>query len=183
VTLALKIKLQGVTKKPIKSEPINVQVKLGGGGLSASTAYQIAQFTVDDSGVWSGKVSFPSISPGGGYRIYIKGPKHIAKKICDESPSEGKGGEYHCGDGKISLKAGDNGFDFSKIIQLGGDLPEAGGKQNGIIDAYDTTFVRTNLGSTDAAKGAIGDLNLDGIIDTQDYSIIVQSLSIKFDEE
>jgi hypothetical protein len=62
-------------------------------------------------------------------------------------------------------------------------LPEAGGAQNGIIDAYDTTFIRTNLGTTDAAKIAIGDLNLDGGIDTQDYSMILQSLSIKFDEE
>ena len=183
VTLDLKIKLQGVTKKPIKSDAVDVQVKLGGGGLTAVTAYKSVKFTVNDAGIWSGKAEFADIPVGGGYRVYIKGPKHLAKKICDTAPSETKGGEYHCGDGKIELKAGENTLDFSKIIQLGGDLPEAGGKQNGIIDAYDTTFVRTNLGTTDAAKVAIGDINLDGGIDTQDYSIIIQSLSIKFDEE
>ncbi|MFZ2206631.1 MAG: hypothetical protein WAV29_04145, partial [Microgenomates group bacterium] len=183
VSLALKIKLQGIVKKPAKADNINVQVKLAGGGLTAATAYKTVSFSVDGSGIWSGKVDFDKIPTGGGYRVYIKGPKHIAKKICDGAPSESKGGEYHCGDGKITLKAGENTFDFSKIIQLGGDLPEASGKQNGIIDAYDTTFIRQNLGSTDAGKMAIGDINLDNIIDTQDYSIVVQSLSIKYDEE
>jgi hypothetical protein len=182
VSLDLKIKLQGIAKKPKKADAINVQVKLAGGGLAQATAYKTVSFTVNDAGEWSGKADFDSIPTGGGYRVYIKGPKHIAKKICDSAPTETKGGAYHCGDGKITLKAGTNSLDFSKIIQLGGDLPE-GGKQNGIIDAYDTTFVRTNLGSVDAAKTAIGDINLDGGIDTQDYSIILQSLSIKFDEE
>ena len=103
--------------------------------------------------------------------------------MCDGTPTEAKAGTYHCGEGKIVLAVGANTLDFSKIIQLAGDLPEAGGKQNGIVDAYDTTFVRQNLGSTDAGKLKIGDLNLDGIIDTQDYSMVLQSLSIKFDEE
>jgi hypothetical protein len=158
-------------------------VKLGGGSLKDITAPKVVEFTVNDAGEWSGKADFENISSGGGYKIYIKGPKHIQKKICDAAPKEDKGGTYHCGEGSITIAAGTNTFDLSKIINLAGDLPEAGGKQNGIVDAYDTTFVRTNLGSTDAAKVAIGDLNYDGIIDTQDYSMILQALSIKFDEE
>ncbi len=183
VTLNIKIKLQGITKKPSSAAAIPVQVRLAGGGLSAATAYSTGQFSVNDAGEWTGKVSFDSVPSGSGYRVYVKAPKHIAKKICDTTPTESKGGEYHCGDGKISISASENSFDFSKIVQLGGDLPEAGGKQNGIIDAYDTTFVRTNLGSSDAAKSSTGDINADGVIDTQDYSMIVQALSIKFDEE
>lgn len=183
VTLALKIKLQGVTKKPANSNAITVQVKLGGGGLSQSTAYQTMQMSVDDSGVWSGRATFNSIPTGGGYRVYIKGPKHIQKKICDSAPTESPSGAYHCGDGKITLKAGDNTLDFSNIIQLAGDLPQADGRQNGVIDSYDTTYIRQNLGSTDATKLTIGDLNLDKVIDSQDYSTVLQSLSIKYDEE
>jgi hypothetical protein len=183
VALALKIKLQGVSKKPAKADPINVQVKLAGGSLTAATEYKTISFTVNDAGEWSGKASFDKIPTGSGYRVYIKGPKHISKKVCDAAPTEATPGSYHCGDGKITLQAGDNTLDFSKIIQLGGDLSEAGGKQNGIIDAYDTTFVRTNLGTSDASKIAIGDINFDGGIDTLDYSMVLQSLSIKYDEE
>lgn len=183
MSLNLKIKLQGVTKKPVKADAITVQVKLAGGGLSTATAYKSVQFTVNDAGVWSGAADFDAVPTGGGYRVYIKGPKHIAKRICDAAPTESTGGAYHCADGAIVLAAGSNTFDFSNITLLAGDLPEAGGVQNGSIDAYDTTFVRTNLGSTDVSKLIIGDLNLDGIIDTQDYSMILQSLSIKFDEE
>ena len=186
MTLALKIKFQGITKKPAKADPITVQVKLAGTSISSISSADLTksvQFTVDDAGVWSGTAGFNGIPTGGGYKVYIKGPKQLQKKICDAAPTESKGGLYHCGDGAIVLQAGTNTLDFSKIIQMGGDLPEAGGKQNGIVDAYDTTYIRTNLGSADTAKLAIGDLNWDGIIDTQDYSIILQSLSIKFDEE
>jgi hypothetical protein len=182
VSIAMKIKLQGVTKKPAKADPITVQVKLAGTSLTAALTKSV-QFTVSDAGEWSGKADFEGVPTGGGYMVYVKGPKHVQKKICDAAPSETKGGTYHCSNGTIVLQAGTNTLDFTKILQMAGDLPETGGKQNGIIDAYDTTFIRTNLGSTDAAKVAIGDLNYDGGIDTQDYSMIMQSLSIKFDEE
>jgi hypothetical protein len=182
ITLNLKIKLQGVTKKPKVADAIQVLVKLD--SASGAPVSKTTSFTVDDSGVWSGKVEFENMPTGAGYKVYIKAPKHIQKKICDAAPTETKGGLYHCGDGKITLAAGANSLDFSKIIQLAGDLPEGtAAKQNGIVDAYDTTFIRTNLGSTDATKGKTGDLNLDGVIDTQDYSMVLQSLSIKFDEE
>jgi len=183
VSLALKIKFQGISKKPTNANPINVQVKIDGGTLPAATAYKTVSFSVNDAGEWSGTAAFDAVPAGSGYKVYIKGPKHLSKKICDAAPSEATSGTYHCTDGKIALVAGTNTFDLSKIVLLAGDLPEAGGAQNGIIDAYDTTFIRTNLGTTDAAKIAIGDLNLDGGIDTQDYSMILQSLSIKFDEQ
>jgi hypothetical protein len=193
MSLTIKIKLQGISKKPKTADPITVLVKLAGtAGVQASGSAIVtpfapitkqAVFTVDESGIWSGKVDLDNVPTGGGYKVYIKGPKHIQKKICDGTPTEDKSGTYHCGEGKIVLVGGANTLDFSKIIQLAGDLPEGGGKQNGIVDAYDTTFIRQNLGSTDGGKLKIGDLNYDGIIDTQDYSMVLQSLSIKFDEE
>ncbi len=183
MNIKLKLKLQGVAKKPAKTNEITVQVKLGGGGLDKATGYQTAKLTVDDAGIWSGTAPFKGVPTGGGYRLYVKGPKHIQKKICDNAPTESTQGTYRCSDGKIVLAAGDNAVDLSKIIMLAGDLPQADGKQNGIIDAYDTTFIRQNLGSSVAGKTNIGDLNYDGIIDSQDYSIVLQSLSIKYDEE
>lgn len=183
VTLALKIALQGITKKPANSNSINVQIKLGGGGLSSPTAYQTVPFTVNDEGVWSGQATFPNIVGRGGYRVYVKGPKQLQKKICDSVPTESKAGGYHCADGNITLKSGTNTLDFSKIVILSGDVPENEGKQNGIIDSYDTTVIRQNLGTAEPSKLAIGDLNFDNIVDSQDYSIVLQALSIKYDEE
>jgi len=183
VTVSLKVKLQGVTKKPNKSDPIKVKVKLGGSQLPEATAYQTATLSVSDDGVWSGDATFNSVPTGAGFIVYVKGPKHLQKKICDTSPSEGSGGTYHCSTGKITLQAGANTLDFSKILLLVGDLPESNGNQNGIVDSYDTSFIRQNLSSTDPSKLAIGDLNYDGIIDGQDFSLVLASLSIKYDEE
>lgn len=183
VTLAIKVKLQGIATKPENDKPISVGVKLGGGNLTKTTAYKSVQFSVDAKGIWAGEVSFDAIPPGSGYKVYIKGPKHLQKKVCDASPSESSGGAYNCTDGTITLGAGTNSLDFSHIILLAGDLPEAGGKQNGITDSFDTTYIRQNLGSTDAQKLMVGDLNYDNIIDTQDYSIVLQTLSTKYDEE
>jgi hypothetical protein len=59
-----------------------------------------------------------------------------------------------------------------------GDLPD----QNGVVDSYDTSYIKLNLGSTDARALQIADLNLDGIVDTQDYSLVIASLSIKYDD-
>jgi hypothetical protein len=179
--LNLKIKLQGVVKKPKVSSNITVRVKVGGKLLAEPTAYQNVTFSVSDDGVWSGSANF-TLPPGPGYIVYIKGPKHLQKKVCDSAPTEGSGGRYHCGEGKITLAGGDNSVDMSKILHLVGDLPE-NGTQNGIVDSYDTSFVRQHLQSTKPEDLAIGDLNYDGVIDGQDFALVIASLSVKYDEE
>ncbi|MFA5137000.1 MAG: hypothetical protein WC489_06465 [Patescibacteria group bacterium] len=181
IKLNMKIKLQGVTKKPKTTDPIYVKIKLGGNLLSETTSYQTAKFSVDDNGVWSGSAEF-TVPPGNGYRVYVKGPKHIQKKVCDSIATEAKGGTYRCPDGKIQLKAGDNSVDFSQILMLAGDLPE-NGVQNGVIDSYDTSYIRQHLQSTNPSELSIGDLNYDGVIDGQDFSLVLAALSIKYDEE
>lgn len=179
--LNMKIKLQGVASKPRNTSTITVKVKVGGGFLTQTTAYQNVTFTAGDGGIWTGTAD-TNLPPGGGYMLYVKGPKHLQKKVCSNAPTEGSGGTYHCGDGAIALKAGDNTIDMSKILLLAGDLPE-NGVQNGIVDSYDTSFVRQHLQSTKTEDLNIGDLNYDGAIDGQDYSLVIAALSIKYDEE
>ena len=182
MTLNLKIKLQGITKKPINANPIKVKVKLGGRALSAQTAYQTGTFTPGDNGVWTGSVNF-NVPAGGGYVLYIKGPKHLQKKICVNNPSESPAGTYHCSENKVSLSAGNNTLDLSSILQLSGDLPATDGNQNGLIDSYDVASIRQNFQTTDQSKIAVGDLDFDNGITTSDWSLLVQSLGIKYDEE
>lgn len=174
VTLNLKLKFQGILKKPTTTT-MSVRIKLGG---SQSTDYQTAMFTADDNGVWSGMVGF-NTTPGSGFIVYVKGPKHIQKKICAITPTETSPGTYHCGQGAITLANGANTLDFSGVLQLGGDLPD----QDSVVNSYDISLVRNNLNKTDADAVRLTDLNLDGKVDTQDYSLVIAALSVRADEE
>ena len=178
--VTLKLKLQGVAKKPIKTDPISFKVKLVGKQAGATAESKSISFSVADDGVWTGTGDFSQA--GDGFTLFVKGPKHLQKKVCDMAPTEATGGAYHCTDGKITLKAGDNTLDLTKIIILVGDLPEKG-VQNGIIDSYDTSYIRQHLRSTVPEELAVGDLNYDGVVDAQDFSLGLAALSIKYDEE
>lgn len=176
--LKLKLKFQGINSKPTDAlNKLNVQVKLFNETSELSTDYKTAEFTANNEGVWSGEVSFNARS-NNKYTVVIKGPYHLSKKICDEAPTETAGGTYSCSTGKITIKEGDNNLDFSKVILLAGDLPT----QDGSVTAYDTSLVRNNLGKTDADSVSKSDVNRDGKVDTQDYSLIIAALSIKTDE-
>lgn len=155
---------------------MKVQVMVGKDGFLS--APQIGSFTADATGMWSGIVAFNDVPAGTGYRVYIKGAKHLQKKLCEASPVETAAGTYRCADGKITIQDGQNTFDFSKVYSMVGDLPN----QDGVVDSYDTSYIKLNLGSSVASVLQIADLNLDGIVDTQDYSLVIASLSIKYDD-
>ena len=155
---------------------MQVQVMVGKEGFLS--APQVGTFTSDANGIWSGAVGFNDVTPGTGYRIYVKGPKHLQKKLCEAQPVETAAGTYRCADGKITIASGQNTFDFSKVYLLVGDLPT----QNGVVDSYDTSYIKLNLGAKDAKALQTADLNLDGIVDTQDYSLVIAALTIKYDE-
>ncbi len=181
MVLNLKLKFQGILKQPpTAANSFKVQVMVGKDGFLSSP--QSGTFTSDANGIWSGTVSFNNVPAGSGYRIYVKGPKHLQKKFCDAAPTETSSGTYRCADGKITLNNGQNTFDLSKVYMLVGDLPEQGGAQNGVVDSYDTSYIKLNLGSSGTKELSIADLNLDGIVDTQDYSLVIAALNIKYDE-
>ena len=178
VTLSLKLKFQGILSQP-KANLGNFKVKvmLAGGNLPQPIeADRVDTFGADEKGIWSGTADFTDVLPAAGYRVYIKGPYHLQKKICVAAPTESYPASYHCGQGNITLHSGKNILDFSGIYLLAGDLP----LQDGSVTAYDTSFIYNNLGKTDNDKC---DVNRDGICDTQDFSLVIAALSIKNDEE
>ena len=180
-TVTFKLSFQGIiTQPPSQYSNLLVKITLSGGGLTSDqVASGEANLISDTKGVWSGSVSFTNIPLSGNYAILVKGPKHMQKKICDAAPTETAPGTYHCSDGKISIIASSQTFDFSGIRLLVGDLPA----QDGVIDAYDIAFIRNNLHSVEPTVLSIGDINLDGILDSQDFSLLIQSLNVKYDEE
>lgn len=177
VTLNLKLKLQGILSKPQGNNlsiPIKVTIVSASGTkteLPGTATY------VDPEAIWTANI--PANQPAGSkYKVFVKGPKHVQKRICDNTPTETFPGSYHCDIGNITLQAGTNTLDFSGIYMLVGDLP----KQDGVVNSYDISLVRNNIGSKDPAVLGLADLNLDGIVDSQDYSLVIAALSIRSDE-
>jgi hypothetical protein len=192
VSLNLKLKFQGVMKEPSNTNQrtMKVRIKVAGGNLSSPVSVG-ADFTLTnnrnsntDALIWEGTVNLPAqVTPGQKYYLLIKGPKHIQKKICDNTPSETTDGSYRCqGERTITFSSGQNNLDFSKIYLLAGDLP-VNGAQDGVVDSLDTSYIRNNLGKIDPTIVSIADLNLDGKVDTQDWSMVLYALSVKTDEE
>ncbi len=182
-TVNMKVRFQGITNKSSPSGSMNMRVQVKG-GLLTNNVVQTVLFSPNTDGTWSGQLNFdlpvdPSLSSR--YSIYLKGPKHLQKRICDTQPTEGVGGAYHCTRDGIIMSQGLNNYDFTNILLLAGDLP-IGGQQNGVIDSEDTSFIRQNFGKTDPNVLIVADLNLDGSIDTQDYSLVIAALSIKYDD-
>ena len=172
--LQLAVRLQGILSKPVTSGAEVFVLRLRG-PTDLDTKITL---TPDDRGVYRGSVDIQA-KPGNTYRMYIKGPRHLQKKLCVNAPTESAIGSYRCGQAAVALVAGGNDFDLTRIVQLVGDLPS----QDGVVDSYDTSYIRQSIGSRDPVKLQVGDLNRDGIIDTQDMSLVIQSLNIKYDEE
>ncbi len=191
VTLNFKIRFQGMPDKQPADQAIRklpVYVALLGDNRAAQNNLGIGnlEFTAQGNGVWTSSVPV-RIDTSRKWNLFIKGPKHLRKRICSNLPQESIPGGYQCpteisvGPGiyQMTFKAGANDVDLSNILLLSGDIPV----QNGVIDAVDIAYIRANLGSQDQTIKARADLNYDGIIDAQDYSLILASLAFKYDEE
>lgn len=183
VKINLKLKFQGIAANPATPRNfMNVKFTLGGADLTTQLV-KSGSFFADASGVWSGKVGFDLTAPAGKkYNLYVKGPKHIQKKICDIAPTENPAGTYRCSTANVTLAVGENTLDLSKILLLSGDIYGPDKVQDGIVNSVDISYVKNNLNKNDAGILAVCDINLDGKCDTQDYSLILSALSIKSDE-
>jgi hypothetical protein len=179
VIVRLKLRFQGILTSPHANEDI-MTVKIGVRTRDKTEIiYRTGDFTADAKGIWSGMVFFPSLPPADNYVMYVKGPKHIQKKICLASPYETYEGTYQCKDGQvITLKKGENSFDFSTLYLLVGDLPV----QDEMANSFDLATIYKYLGHTDPDALASADLNMDGIVDSQDYALVIKALSFRFDD-
>ncbi len=182
--LTLQVRFQGITSIPstTTTQTAKIIIKKQETTIDEGTINFNYDTMATESavGTWIGTGYF-DIPAGSGYYILIKGPKHVQKKICVNSPTEGKGleGTYSCSVGNITINKDTTTLDFSNIMLLAGDLPG----QDGVVNSYDISLVQNNLGSTDSNILAKADINLDGRINTQDYSLIIYALSIRTDEE
>lgn len=177
VCIKLKLKFQGITSKladALNSMTVKIKQKRS---TDTTLIESSGTFTADSNGIWTGEVPFDMNAVAGSFVFYVKGPRHLQRKICDPAPTETTAGTYRCSEGKINLVAGQNNLDFSGILLLSGDID-----QNGTVDSADISFIRNNLTKTDADTLKKCNINLDDKCDTQDYSLVISALSVKVDE-
>gem|GEM_PF-6270928 len=178
LTLIVSARMQGVAKMPASGRsplPFTVTVN----GKDGKKYTNTVSFAADAAGKWIGNGSFPA-PPDADYSVFIKGPLQLGRKVCSNNPTETTPGGYKCG-GNFMKLTGSTNLDIGGIYLPAGDAAP----QNGMIDSYDLTFVRTHLGSRDAMVLTQADVNADGVVDTQDYSLILSNLAtgVKYDDE
>ncbi len=176
INLKMKFKIQGVSTLPRIRDSLNFNIALMQD--RSEVREEIVPFTVQPDGTYIGNKVFEGIDISKKYSLAVKGAKHLNKVVCQNNPSESFPGGYQCSASNIQFGTGDNNIDFSGIYLLAGDIPQ----QNGIVDSVDISFIRQNFGNTSPDNLRRGDLNFDGIIDTQDYVLIMTALAFKFDE-
>ncbi len=186
-TLNMDLRFQGITKDLTPAATMAVKVKLVSVATNESYS-QVVTFTSGPLGIWTGSMNINVVSIGGvntAYTLYVKGPKHLQKRVCVSTPTETTPGTYNCANYGIHLNLGANIIDMRGITQLAGDLPISPSTQNaqdGLIDSVDTAYIVDHFNDRTAAVLTAADVNLDGNIDTQDYSIVIAALGIKYDD-
>lgn len=179
--IILKTRFQGITRSVGDGYVLSTKVTLANSrpGFQPQTKSVDFRPTAGEPGNWTGETSFDAL-PGRDFYLLVKGPKHMQKKICEFTPKETSPGTYRCNLGALTLNDGANAtVDMSGMILLVGDLPD----QDGIVDSYDIALVRQNLGKNNVEALVSSDMNLDGRVDTQDYSLMISALSVRRDEE
>lgn len=186
VNLSLRINFFGVWSKPNNPANLNYQTRkvrviikkaYTKDGEKPEVYRQNLYFsaTTDGSSFYYLGGFKPSLSlPSGEYHLLFKGPQHlqVAKK-------------------NVTLLPGTRTFDFSANNEAlpGGDLPlPVNGDydnltQDGIVNSLDYAFIVNNFNSTETKILNIGDLNLDGIINTGDTTILAHTPEVKLDKD
>lgn len=159
--ISFKVKFRSLTEDV---GPINVILRVKGGGLFKE--FQDIQLTHLENGVYTANdVPLLDVPAGDGYKIFIKGPKHLAKGF----------------DG-INLVSGSNSmFDLTGTELEPGDLPP----QDGVINSQDISRVIELLEVAEPSEEelATADLNYDGVINGADVNELILTLSTKYDED
>jgi len=177
--LNFKIKFSKVTYK-IDDQKVVVKVRKG----NLQREFTGVDVVADNEGVLSGEVALTNITPGSGYSIIIKGPKHLATRFCQNEQ------ESRClGEGNITLAAGENTFDFTGIPLLAGDIPDDNNLQNGIVDMRDFGRLKGAIVATDEDLRSRCNLDFDkddegkDIISGRDITLYLDTLSQRYDED
>lgn len=175
VTLNFKVKFQGVNARRSDQKVLVKVIK----GETKITKPDV-NVSPDDNGIYSGTTSF-DVPAGSGYTVFIKGPKHLAKKFCTDNQTA----RCNTATGAITLANGANTFDFSKMALEPGDLPDPNndGEQDGVVNSVDVSLIVSRVTKNTAANIAVADVNFDGVLQWDDVTLVLNTLETKYEED
>ena len=177
--ITLKLRMQGITKKPDKRDSMQVKIGVGDGGLE-EPVYKTVEFKSDENGHFKGTASF-NLPARKDYKLLIKCEHCMQRKVCAKDAKETEAGAYSCDKGKIEFKNGTNSLDLTSLVQLACDVPA--GSQDGVCNSADFALIRNLLGKSDDDAIRKGDLNFDGIVNAVDFSIMTASYLVHSDQK
>jgi hypothetical protein len=140
-------------------------------GSGTVNKYEEVPVEFDEQAIGTGSLELVGVEPGDGYAILIKGPVHLARRYCEDDQTE------HCwlGEENITLNAGGNSFDWTGLRLEPGDID-----QNGVVNSADFTTLKQAL----MTEGDVQeDLNFNGIVNGQDVTFFLGTLSTKYEDE
>jgi len=175
----LLVKLQGITKTPDAANKIKVGLKIYGKGDNRQELSEVELVSSSDNdGVFFADLNFDELTPGKDFQLFIKGPMHIQKRYCDLEPTGGTG--YHCtGQQGFELVDGENTINLTAVPLLVGDLPP----QDGVLNSVDVVAIKDCIKEQTTECINKTDVNLDGITNGTDYSLLISSMGVKYDDE
>ena len=177
-------------KAPARNEDRTQKITIKvGGAVGLPVVYSDITAVSNDQGVWKGSVNLVGleklqpvgyydangneVTSGGTprYHIYIKGPKHLAKKY-----------------GYRGISSGANLLDVSQKrtdYVLPGDVPDPNKnmKQDGVANGVDFNLIEQQIQKTDNQALAIGDLNYDGVVNGRDSKLCGDTIQTVREDE
>jgi len=174
VELKIKYRMQGVLNWiASQSAPTKFAILKNGTAITSTPNSFTASLSSDL--LWHGQIEQQLLS-GNDYALLIKPDKHLQRKVCSLSARDSTT-LYSCGQDKIILSSTTTDLDLSGLIFFTGDITGEQGTSDGKVDSLDYVMIqliiKNNTGK-DPAQVAKADLNYDGIVDTQDASLIIE---------
>ncbi len=176
-SLTFKISFAGTSYRvndiPKVIEDIGTQeMKVVVRGNGVTKVYDDVPVKFDDQAVGTATVELTGVPAGENYMVLVKGPKHLARRFCEEGQKE------HCwlGEESIDLNPGENVFDWTGLELEPGDI-----NQDGVVNTLDFSKLKQALGTR--GKDISEDLNFNGIVNPQDVVFFLETLSTKYEDE
>jgi len=150
----------------VPDQKVKLVVKRGG----FRKEFDGVDLVFDDQAIGWGSVELVGVTPGGGYAVLIKGPVHLARKFCSNKQKE----RCQLGEENISLVPGDNNYDWTGLNLEPGDI-----NLDGRVDSTDFSRIKSSLGNQSGKE----DINFNGIVNSQDIVLLLDTLNTKYEEE
>lgn len=162
--IAFSLRAYGITAKG-PALPIKLRLKDAVSGISQDYSMTL---TAKDNGIYSTDnwFSLTGTRARRSYSILIKGPKHLARVM----------------EANRVLQVADNNenrFDWTDKPLRAGDVPNPNqnNTQDGVANAIDASLILERLERCDSDASRVGDLNFDGCVNLNDYSLFLATLA------